>query len=99
MGGQAARQGNALAFAAAKFKNRALFVALQRDQRQHFGHTFPNGGVGESLHFQPKGHIFGHIFVRKERKFLKHQAKLALIDRDAVEIVAVKAQRAGIGDL
>ena len=94
-----AGDGDALLLAAGEARHGALFKALERHERQHLGHGLLNLGLRHLLLAQGEGHVFKHVQVREEGIALEHGVDVALVGRQAVDVLAHKDHVAAVRGL
>ena len=96
---QGAGNGDALLLTAGEARDGALFKALEGNQRQHLGHGLLDLGLGDLLFPQGEGHVFKHVQMREQGVALEYGVDVALMGRQAVDVLPHKDNVAAVRGL
>ena len=90
-------KGDTLALATGKLARIALLEPFEIDGLEHLGNALGNLCLADAAHLEAIGHIVEDRHVRKERIALEHEAEVALVGRDAGDVLAVEEHLARPG--
>jgi hypothetical protein len=87
------------ALAARELMRLAFAVGAELDEVERGPDLVPDLRFRQAAHLEPEGDVVGDVHVGKQRIVLKHHADLALLQRHALDALAVHLDPPGIGEI